>query len=215
MREPLRTIASYAELLKRDLKENKGEQVEVDLEYVTDAAKRMNRLIEDLLLLSRASSSELRHEAFDLNQLMISVTKDLNAKIAEQEATVNWNDLPQVKGDYMHLSRVMLNHLGNAIKYHGDEAPVVEVTSKKIDGQWEITVHDNGIGIEERYLTQIFFPFKRLHGMSKYEGSGVGLSICKKIIERHGGRIWAESQLGSGSRFIFTLSANVEGPLQE
>ncbi|MHC4269847.1 MAG: sensor histidine kinase [Planctomycetota bacterium] len=146
-------------------------------------------------------------EAVDLNKCMHNVLRDLEVQIKETGGIVKWNDLPTVQGDAAHLSRLLLNLIDNALKFHGEKTPIVNVSAQKNCYMWEISIDDNGIGIEKNYLERIFTPFEKLHGSSEYAGSGAGLSICRKIIQRHGGEIKTESTPGKGSRFKFTLKA--------
>ncbi|GMT41946.1 MAG: hypothetical protein IEMM0002_0357 [bacterium] len=207
LQEPLRTLTSYCTFLKKDVGENLSEKARQDIDFITDAAKRMQKLIQDLLELSRAGRWEPKMEAVDLSQCVKAVSSDLDTRIRECNGTVKWDTLPTVTGDCSHLSRVMQNLVGNALKFHKKEPPVVNVSAQRENGMWAITIADNGIGMEPQYLDQIFMPFKRLHGKGTFEGSGIGLSVCKKIVERHGGEIKAESELGKGSSFKFTLKA--------
>lgn len=207
LQEPLRTLTSYCTFLKKDIGENLSDRAQQDIDFITDAAKRMQNLIQDLLELSRAGRWTPKMEAVDMNQCVKTVSKDLDASIRESNATVKWDRLPMVTGDSSHLGRVIQNLVGNALKFHKKEPPVVNISAQRQNGMWAITVADNGIGMESQYLDQIFTPFKRLHGKGTFEGSGIGLSVCKKIIDRHGGNIQAESEPGKGSRFKFTLKA--------
>ncbi len=206
LREPLRTLTNYCKLLKEDIGENLSEDAKLDMFFISDAAKRMDNLITDLLQLSRAGRVEFEDEDIDLNHCLEIVVHDLQVSIQTSKATVECNHLPKVKGDSTQLTRVLQNLISNAIKFHHPNvAPNIKILSNQKENFWEISVIDNGIGMEKQYLEQIFAPFKRLHGASKYEGTGIGLAICKKIIERHDGKIWVESEMGKGSTFKFTL----------
>ncbi len=207
MQEPLRTINSYCQLLRNDIGEDISAQVVEDIDFITDASERMRKLIQDLLVLSRTERTALKMEAVDLNECMHNVLRDLEVQINETGGAVKCKDLPTVQGDAAHLSRVLLNLIDNALKFHGKMTPIVNVSAQKNCDMWEISIDDNGIGIENVYLERIFAPFEKLHGTSEYAGSGAGLSICRKIIQRHGGEIKAESTPGKGSRFKFTLKA--------
>ena len=205
LREPLRTLISYCELLKEDIGDQLNESAQEDIEFIVNAANRMNTLILDLLQLSRAGRTEFFVEDVDLNQCMSIVVSDLKIAIAETNGTVLWGGLPVIKGDKTHIIRLLQNLVNNALKFHRDVPPVIEISATPIENHWQIIVSDNGIGIEEKYLLQIFLPFKRLHGLTKYQGTGIGLAICKKIAERHNGTIIAESEPGIGSKFIITI----------
>lgn len=206
LREPLRTITTYCELLREDIGEDINSDAVEDIEFIIQAANRMNALILDLLALSRAGRVEFDKKPIDLNYCLDNVLKDLEIRILETSTNINSETLPTVLGDGIHLTRVIQNIISNAIKFHSDTPPVIIIKTKEIDDNTiEIAISDNGIGMEKKYLEQIFAPFKRLHGISKYEGTGIGLAICKKIIERHGGKIYAESERGKGSTIKFTL----------
>lgn len=208
LREPLRTITSYCDLLSEDIGENTNEMVKEDIKFITDATTRMNILIQDLLQLSRAGRVEFESTEVDLNLIFENVLSDLQLKIKETEANIEIEDLPIVTGDSIHLSRVFQNLLTNAIKFRSEKKPLIKVYSKQKNGFIELTIEDNGIGIEKQYQKQIFSAFKRLHSRDQYEGTGIGLAICKKIIERHNGTIQIDSEVGVGSKFIITLKKN-------
>ncbi len=205
MQEPLRTISSYCQLLRSDVGGNISDQAVEDINFITDASGRMRKLIQDLLMLSRSGRVALQMEAVDLNECMHNVVHDLEAQIIETGGSVKWNDLPTVQGDFIHLSRVFQNLVDNSLKFHGESTPIVQITAQKISDAWEIVLVDNGIGMEKKFLEKIFTPFEKLHSSSVYAGSGVGLSICRKILHRHGSEIKVESTIGKGSSFIFTL----------
>jgi len=191
--------------LKQDLGDNLTPQIEQDLQFIIEAADRMNLTVNDMLELSKTDRQYLNIRRISLASCVENVLKDIDTQLNESGGTVEWQDLPEVSGDFTQLCRVFLNLISNALKYQDGQLPKVKISAKKNHDFWQITVEDNGIGIEKKYLDTIFMPFKRLHGMTEYKGSGIGLSICKKIIERHGGDIHAESEPGLGSRFIFTL----------
>lgn len=205
LREPLRTLTSYCELLREDLGPTSDEAVEQDITYIVEAASRMNSLILDLLELSRASRGEYAFTSVDLNEVLHLTTSDLKTAIEEKKASVSYVGLPLVYGDQTHLIRVFSNLISNAIKFNTSSEPRVRIKAEDCEGYWVISVEDNGIGIDERFHDAIFAPFKRLHGASKYPGSGIGLAICRKIIEKHQGKIWIESVEHVGSKVFFTL----------
>ncbi len=215
LKEPLRTLISYCNLLEEDLQVEMPKDAKEDVEFIKNASERMNNLIQDLLELSRAGREELNIKNIDLNRVVESVISDLKARINEKQGTINYEKLPTVKADYTQITRVVENLVANALKFHGNENPVVNIDAQEITTtdqngnkikQWKICISDNGIGIKSDYLYKIFAPFKRLHNAKKYEGTGIGLSICKKIIERSGGSIWVESEEGKGTKFYFTLN---------
>ena len=205
LREPLRTITSYCDLLSEDIGDQMNNMVQEDLRFITDATTRMNILIQDLLQLSRAGRVEFETEEIDLNNVLKTVVRDLELKIKETNSKVSFENLPTLMGDYTQLGRVFQNLLTNAIKFKSERDAIIKVYSSQQKNHYEIVVEDNGIGIDPQYQKQIFSAFKRLHSRDKYEGTGIGLAICKKIVERHNGTIRIESEVGVGSRFIISL----------
>jgi len=205
LREPLRTITSYCELLGEDIGSNLSEIVKEDINFITNATTRMNVLIQDLLQLSRAGRIELEHTLVDLNVLIEFVIKDLELRIKETNSKIILQDLPIIYGDAVQLSRVFQNLITNAIKFKSQSDPIIKISAIEKANHFEISVLDNGIGVDKQYFQQIFSAFKRLHSRDEYEGTGIGLAICKKIIERHGGIIWLESEPGNGCKFIINL----------
>lgn len=215
LQEPLRTVASFVELLMEDYAGKLGADADTYLRYITDASQRMTQLIRGLLDYSRIGIQS-RLESVDCEQLLRDVVKDLEVAIAECGGSVNWSDLPQLVTYGNELRQVFQNLLTNAIKFHKpDVKPVVRVSAVRESGGWRFTVADNGIGIESQHLERIFLIFQRLHAREDYEGTGIGLAHCKKIVDLLGGRIWAESTPGEGSQFHFTVMDHVdelEGP---
>lgn len=210
LREPLRTITSYCDLLSEDLGNKISEEVSEDINFITDATIRMNVLIHDLLQLSRAGRVDFNSEAVDLNKIMLNIKSDLELKIKETNASVTWNKLPIVLGDQVQLNRVFQNLITNALKFKSEKNPVIKISWEKVNGKIHISVTDNGIGIEKQYFDQIFSAFKRLHSRDKYEGTGIGLAICKKIIDRHSGKIEVKSTFGKGTSFIITFDEFID-----
>ena len=199
-------VASYLQLLKARYQPQLDSTAEEFIFFAVDGARRMQALIADMLEYSRAGtrSSPMRSE--DLNHVMRTVLTNLHAAIAETGAkVVVEGTLPTVVGDPTGLVQVLQNLVANAIKFHGQRTPEVTVNAERIADAWQITVRDNGIGIEPRHSERIFIAFKRLHAIEEYPGTGIGLSVCRKIVERHGGRIWVDSMPGEGSAFHFTL----------
>ena len=211
LQEPLRTMSTYCGLLKVDLGGELPKRAQEDISAILDASLRMQRLITDLLEYSRSGHRELRMIEVDLQEVMKRVAGDLRARVVETDGEVRFNGLPRVYGDDMQLGRVMQNLVANGLKFcRPGVKPQVNVTAELAGNRVIVEVSDNGIGIEERYLDQVFQPFKRLHGVGKYEGSGIGLSVCRKIVERHGGNIEVASTPGVGSRFKISLPASKE-----
>ena len=205
LQEPLRKIASFSALLKQDLGDNLPGQVKMDIDFITDATMRMDMLIKNLLDLSRAGSMQLHHEQICLLDCAIAAVETLSVKIRKTGAKIIYSDLPDVWGDRTMLTQLYQNLIGNALKFIADVPPEIHLTYESIDGETVLGVKDNGIGIKREYCEKIFAPFKRLHGRTSYEGTGIGLSVCRKAVESHGGRIWVESEPGEGAYFKFTL----------
>ena len=205
LREPLRTITSYCELLKEDIGDDLNKDATEDIDFITDASNRMNVLIQDILQLSRAGRVEFVDEEVDLNIVLSNIIKDLELKINESNAIVKFENLPKIKGDAVQLARVFQNLITNALKFKSEKDPIIEITYKCDDSYCFITVSDNGIGIDKQYHNQIFSAFKRLHSRDEYEGTGIGLAICKKIVERHKGEITLESEKNTGTKFTIKL----------
>jgi signal transduction histidine kinase len=209
LQEPLRMIANYTQLLAERYRGKLDEQADKYIAYSVDGATRMQALIQDLLKFSRVGKTEIELRTIECRAVVEQALKNLQAAVEESGAAVNWNGLPVVKADASQLTLVFQNLIANAIKFHGAETPVIQIESEKKDCEWVITVSDNGIGIPTENWQDIFVIFRRLHTRDEYAGNGIGLSICKKIIERHGGKIWIEAQTTPGCRFKFTLPVEV------
>jgi PAS domain S-box-containing protein/putative nucleotidyltransferase with HDIG domain len=205
LKEPLRMISSYLQLLSRRYRSKLDDKAMAYLETAVDGASRMHRLIDDILDLSRVGTNDFEFQPVDCRQVVAQVAANLEVMIQESGVKVIWGDLPTVYADFSQLTRLFQNLTVNAIKFRGKPQPEIVVTAQRIVGAWRFAVRDNGIGIEPLYLERIFLIFQRLHTRSEYSGTGIGLAICKKIVERHGGKIWAESQPGAGSVFYFTI----------
>lgn len=205
LQEPLRTIANYTQLLAERYRGKLDKQADKYIAYSVDSAVRMQSLIHDLLEFSRVGKGEIECSATDCGTVVEEVLKNLQAAVKESGAVVNWNSLPVVMIDPGQLTQVFQNLIANAIKFHGAETPVIQIDSEKKEHEWVLTVSDNGIGVPTESWHDIFVIFRRLHTRTEYAGNGIGLSICKKIIERHGGKIWIEAQALPGTRFKFTL----------
>ncbi|RXA20756.1 PAS domain S-box protein, partial [Methanosarcina sp. MSH10X1] len=205
LQEPLRMIASYLQLLQRKYQGELDDKADKYIYFAVDGASRMQNLINDLLEFSRVTTKAREFEPTDCKSLLDQVVFDLEISIKENEASVSYGTLPVVMADSMQLAQVFQNLISNAIKFRSEKVPEIEISAKKKADKWLFSVRDNGIGIDPKFSQRIFEVFKRLHKKEDYPGTGIGLSICKKIIERHGGRIWVESELGNGSVFYFTL----------
>ncbi len=205
LQEPLRTLTAFSDLLRKDLGQSLPERAAQDLGFITDAAKRMQTLIRDLLALSRAGRVAKKREKVSLSECVDQALEALAMRVNETGAEISRDKLPDVWGDSILLTQLYQNLIGNALKFSGDQRPIIQLTFEEREGEQIFGVKDNGIGIEPKYAQQIFQPFKRLHGPAEYEGSGIGLAICRKIVERHGGKIWVESESGKGAHFRFTI----------
>ena len=205
MQEPLRMVASYLQLVA----ERYGNSLDADghefIGYAVDGAKRMQALISDMLTYSRVSTRARPFEATDSARIVATAERHLQVAIEEAGAEITRGELPVVLGDEVQLLQLFQNLIGNAIKFRGHAAPRVHVTAEPAEDGWCFSVTDNGIGIAPEYFERIFVLFQRLHGRREYPGTGIGLALCKRIVERHGGRIWLESTQGQGSVFRFTL----------
>ena len=211
LQEPLRMVASYMQLLRRRYSDKLGDDAQDFIEFAVDGAQRMQRLIDDLLAYSRIGTRGAPPEPTDSEAAFDRAMDLLEARIEETGADVTRGPLPGVMGDSGQLVQLFQNLLSNAIKYSKRE-PRIRVDATASDGVWRFAVRDNGIGIEAQYNERIFELFRRLHGRDEYSGTGIGLAICKKIVERHGGNIWVESEPDSGSTFYFTLKSTDQEP---
>ena len=210
LQEPLRKITSFSSLLPKDLGEELPENAKKDLYFITDAAIRMQDLIQDLLALSRSGRREMVSERIPLDQCINDVLHLLSTRLEETEAEINRDKFPEIMGDRVMITQLYQNLLSNALKFVRGRRPLIHLSSR-IQGGWAVLgVQDNGIGIKSEYTEQIFQPFKRLHGKTEFAGSGIGLAICRKVVERHGGEIWVESEPGQGTVFRFTLPRALE-----
>ena len=206
LQEPLRMVTSFLSQLEKRYGDELDEKAKKYIWFASDGAKRMRQIILDLLDYSRTGQMEMKKEDVDLNLLMEAVVRDYGEPIDEKEATVKWTSLPVIEASGQSMNRLLGNLLSNALKYRArDRSPQIEVKAEDLGSQWKISVSDNGIGIEEEYREKIFNIFQRLHSKEEYTGTGIGLAICRKIVDAHGGRIWAESELNTGSTFHFTI----------
>lgn len=210
MQEPLRMITSFLQLFRKKYQEKIDDTAEQYLHFVMDGADRMKRLITDLLEYSRIGSNKGVAESIDINQLMKEVKEVFVNRIAECEATIVCKDLPVIMGNKTQLFQLFQNLVGNALKYIGKEKPIVIVSGQEEDNHFLFSVEDNGIGIKPMFFDKIFVLFQRLHHKHQYSGTGIGLSVCKKIVEKHGGKIWVTSEPDKGSTFYFTISKHLD-----
>ena len=205
LQEPLRSITSYLQLLVRRSGEKLDDDARRFIGRTVAAAERMKALIDSLLIYSRVQTKGTPFAPTDCGELLEHTLDNLDKAIEESGAVVTRDDLPTVPVDAAQLGQLLQNLIGNAIKFRGDRAPRIHVGIERRNDEWVFSVRDHGIGIEEQNLERIFEVFQRLHTREEYEGTGIGLAVCRKIVERHGGRIWAEPAPGEGSIFSFTI----------
>ena len=210
LQEPLRMVASYTQLLEKRYRGKLDKDADEFIGYAVDGATRMQRLIRDLLEYSRVGSESKSFEATDCEHVFQQVMHNLSASIRERHADVTHDPLPTVHANQTHLTQVFQNLIGNALKFQGDSPSKIHVETKALPDGWEFRIHDNGVGIPADQRDRIFSIFQRLPGQSEYPGTGIGLAICKRIVEKYGGEIRVESQLGKGSTFFFTLRTHRE-----
>jgi PAS domain S-box-containing protein len=205
LQEPLRMVSSYTQLLAKRYKGKLGPDADEFIEYAVDGAVRMQRLIQDLLAYSRVGTRRNEFEPTDCERVLGRVLVDLRVAIEECGAVVTHDPLPTLMADGTQLGQLLQNLIGNAIKFRNQEPPLVHVSTRRKDRHWIFSIRDNGIGIDPQYAERIFVIFQRLHKRGEYPGTGIGLAVCKKIVERHGGRIWVESNAEKGTTFYFTM----------
>ena len=206
LQEPLRVITGYVSLLEQRYSDKLDQDAREFIGFATDAAHRMRALIEALLEFSRVETHGNPFEKMDCNRALSEAIADLEVSIDESDAEVTSDPLPDVVGDQIQITHVFENLISNAIKFRKDDSlPRIHISSSRTEYSWQISVADNGTGIRPRYQERIFGMFKRAHKRSKYPGTGIGLALCQKIVERHGGRIWVESEVNQGSTFHFTI----------
>lgn len=205
LQEPLRMVSSYCQLLQRRYCDKLGQDANDFIEYAVDGAKRMQTLINDLLEYSRVGTRGAPLEATDCSKALERALSNLRLSIQDTDAKIHKTRLPKAMADETQLVQLFQNIIGNAIKFHGEDEPDIYINSKSRNGDWVFSVKDNGIGMDGSFLDRIFVIFQRLHTHKEYPGTGIGLALCKKIVERHGGSIWVDSEKGKGSTFYFSL----------
>ncbi|WP_043745179.1 sensor histidine kinase [Paramagnetospirillum magneticum] len=205
LQEPLRMVVSYGQLLERKYHDRLDDDAHTFIDFMVEGGARMQAMVTDLLEFSRVDRMGGEREPFDSGKAVEEAKFSLSQAIAESGAEIGHAGLPEIVYDSHQFVRLMQNLIGNALKYHDPgRPPKVTVTARRDGHQWEFSVSDNGIGIDPAYFEQIFAVFRRLHTRDRYGGTGIGLAVCKKIVEHHGGRIWVESTPGAGSAFFFT-----------
>lgn len=205
LQEPLRSIQNFLETLNKKYKKRLGPEMEEQITAADDGVTRMYRLITDFLMYSRVGTERAVKEEVDCNTALKDALANLELAIKESKAEIKQFTLPRIFGNFVQLTQVFQNLVANAIKYQGESTPVIDISAEKKDNMWLFAVKDNGIGIEQWFSERIFIVFQKLHDHRKYPGSGIGLALCKRVIEKHGGKIWFESEVGKGTTFFFTL----------
>jgi|GEM_PF-1193312 len=205
LQEPLRMVSSFAQLLAERYEGRLDTNADEFIGFVVEGANRMQDLIQGLLEFSRIESRGAVFEATDCNSVIEDVLTDLQMAIEETDAKVTYDRMPRLQADDRQIARVFLNLVSNALKFCGDNTPKIHISAEMQNGDWQFSVSDNGPGIDPRYHDRVFQIFQRLNRREDYEGTGMGLAICKRIVERHGGRIWVESSPGEGAEFLFTI----------
>ncbi|MGB0932299.1 MAG: sensor histidine kinase, partial [Chitinophagales bacterium] len=206
LQEPIRMISSYLQLIERRYKDKLDSEAIEFIDYAVSGAKRMQTLINDLLAYSRVNTQQRSMAEADLNNLLEIVLHTLKAKIKETGAYIKVTDLPKVTIDSSQFIRLFQNLIENALKFKNTHSsPVIQIYAEDKETHWKVGVKDNGIGIESEFSQKIFVIFQRLHTRQEYPGTGIGLAVCKKIVERHNGTIWVESEFGKGTTFYFSL----------
>lgn len=212
LQEPLRTMSVYSQLLAQKYRGSLDADADRFLDFIGSASVRMGNLVRDLLAYARLTTEEDRPNSVAIDEDLEAAVTHLSQAIEESGATVTHDPMPTLSVDRGQMVRLFQNLIGNAIKYRNpDEPPRVHISAEQKGADWVICIRDNGIGFEPKYASTIFAPFKRLHSAEAYPGTGVGLAICRRIVQAQGGRIWAESEPGKGSAFFFTLPAQQAG----
>lgn len=206
LQEPLRMVSSFMELLSRRYKGRLDSDADEFISIAVDGANRMKQLLNDLLAFSRLGTRAQLHEPTDFNEAFGNALGNLALMIKECNAVVESEHLPVLMAVREQVVQLFQHLLSNAIKFHGPAKPQIKISARHESGEWVFSISDNGIGIDPQNFERIFVVFQRVHGKRDYPGTGMGLAICKKIVELHGGRIWVESELGKGSTFFFTIS---------
>lgn len=198
-------VQSYVQLLAKRYKGKLDSDADDFIHYAVDGAARMRGLIDGLLEYSRVSTRGEEFESVECETVLDRVLVSLQMVVEDSGVVVSHDPLPMLVGDELQLERLFQNLIGNAVKFRGEEPPLVHISAEKTGREWVFSVRDNGIGIEPEYAEQVFSIFQRLQRDERYPGTGIGLAVCKKIVERHGGRIWVESDVGCGATFYFTI----------
>lgn len=214
LQEPLRMISSYLQLLQRRYTGKLDAEADKFIGFAVDGSRRMQNLIQDLLAFSRIGTRASALVETDLNRVLAEVCENLALVITETGAVVTHDALPTVMADRTQLLQLLQNLIANALKFRAAQPPQIQVSARRDGTDWVVSVGDNGIGIDPQFHDRIFVIFQRLHNRDEYEGTGIGLAMCKKIVERHGGRIWVASTPGQGATFHFTLPGRHPPPFK-
>jgi signal transduction histidine kinase len=209
LQEPLRMVTSFIQLMERKYKGQLDKEADEYIGFIVEGTHRMKYLIDDLLEFSRLNTQAKEFELAYLEMVLDDVLSNLQLSIKENEAKITHDPLPTLMVDLMQIRQLFQNLISNAIKFHGDETPEIHISAQKTGSEWIFGVNDKGIGIDSKHQELIFGVFKRLHTRDEYDGTGIGLSICNRIVERHGGRIWVESKPNNGSTFYFTIPETI------
>ncbi len=215
LQEPLRMISSYLQLIESRYQDKLDQDGKDFIHYAVDGSNRMKRLIQDLLLYSRVETRKGLYTSVDMNTVLGEVRRNLEITIAQTGTLIHAEALPEITADHGQMVQLLQNLISNAIKFRSEDPPEITITAERVSGAWQFAIRDNGIGIDAKYQERIFIIFQRLHGHGKYTGTGIGLAICKRVVERHGGHIWVTSQPGSGATFYFTVADHLKNGSEE
>ena len=205
LQEPLRAIISFSRLLEDQYKDRLDKNGKEFIYFISEGADRMKILIKDLLAYSRISTHAKPPKITNLEKILKNVLFNLQESIKENGVIITYDELPSLVIDRAQIPQLFQNLISNAIKFQREKPPKIHISAKKIEKEWLFSIKDNGIGIDPKYFDRIFNIFQRLHTRDEYPGSGIGLAVCKRIVQRYGGKIWVESELGKGSTFFFTI----------
>lgn len=209
--EPLRTVSSFVQLLRRRYQEKLDNKADKYINFIVDGTEHMAKLLNDMLSFARLGGGTLNLQPIELQSIVQAVLANMKKTIESKQAEIVYTDLPEIIADKTQMSQLFQNLISNALKFCDNSKPVIHISAKNQQHEWVICIKDNGIGIKEKDLKRTFLIFQRLHRREEYEGTGIGLALCKKIIERHGGRIWVESTPGTGSAFFFSIPKHIGG----
>lgn len=209
LQEPLRVVSGYVQLIQRRYADRLDADADQFIGYIVYGVTQMQQLITDLLNYSRVGTRGRPFMKVDLEAVLDRALANLKEVVRESDAHITHEPLPEIVGDETHLMQLFQNLIGNAVKFSGERRPKIDISVRQADGHWRFAVSDNGIGIDRKYWDKLFVIFQRLHTRQKYTGNGIGLAICKKIVERHGGKIWLDSKLGTGTTFFFTIKGDL------